>query len=54
MSIKQNLNHHLKLLNTTIIPKFYNCLYSPEENILIYPIFKFSNFQLNKRCKKYN
>ena len=38
MSIKQNLNHHLKLLNTTIIPKFYNCLYSPEENILIYPI----------------
>ena len=38
MSIKHNLNYHLKLLNTTIIPKFYNCLYSSEENILIYPI----------------
>ena len=38
MSIKHNLNYHLKLLNTTIIPKFCNCLYSSEENILIYPI----------------
>lgn len=38
MSIKHNLNYYLKLLNTTIIPKFYNCLYSSEENILIYPI----------------
>ena len=32
------LAHHLKLLNTTIVPKFYNCIYSPEENILIYPV----------------
>ena len=32
-------NHKLELINSTFIPKFYNCLYSSDKNILIYSIF---------------
>ena len=31
-------NHKLELINSTLIPKWYNCLYSSEQNILIYSI----------------
>ena len=31
-------NHKLELINTTQIPKYYNCLYSSDKNILIYSI----------------
>ena len=32
-------NHKLELINSTLIPKCYNCLYSLDKNILIYSIF---------------
>ena len=31
-------NHKLELINSTLIPKCSNCLYSPDKNILIYPL----------------
>ena len=31
-------NHKLELINSTFIPKYYNCLYSPDNNIMIYSI----------------
>ena len=31
-------NHKLELINSTLIPKWYNCLYSPDQNIFIYSI----------------
>ena len=36
--INQNKYHNLNLLNSTILPKWYNSIYSSEDNILIYPI----------------
>jgi hypothetical protein len=35
---KNSNNHKLELINSTFIPKYYNCLYSPDNNILIYSI----------------
>ena len=36
--ISQNNYHNLNLLNSTILPKWYNSIYSSEDNTLIYPI----------------
>ena len=36
--MSKNSNHKLELINTTFIPKWYNCIYSPDKNTLIYPI----------------
>ena len=35
---KNSNNHKLELINSTFIPKYYNCLYSPDNNIMIYSI----------------
>jgi len=35
--VRQTKNHNLQLINTTVIPKYYNCIYSSNENTLIYP-----------------
>ena len=35
---KNSNNHKLELINSTFIPKYYNCLYSSDKNILIYSI----------------
>ena len=32
------INHKLELINSTLIPKWYNCLYSSDKNILIYSL----------------
>ena len=37
-NLDQNPNHKLELINSTIIPKWYNCLYSSDKNILIYAL----------------
>ena len=36
--VTKSKNHNLNLLNSTIIPKWYNSIYSSEDNTLIYPI----------------
>ena len=32
------INHKLELINSTLIPKWYNCLYSSDKNTLIYSL----------------
>ena len=58
-NLNQNKNHKLELINSTLLPKWYNCIYSSDKNTLIYTlssniiIFYFLfNLQTNKTIKK--
>ena len=37
-NLNQNKNHKLELINSTLLPKWYNCIYSSDKNTLIYTL----------------
>ena len=37
-NLNQNKNHKLELINSALLPKWYNCIYSSDKNTLIYTL----------------